>query len=198
MARIWALLGLVLVWLGAALPAHAANERMDRLPRESFDVIAPDTRVQGERGDMRAWQRACRVGPTNWARRRIVDIAVQEWAFFGFQTIDASSSQKRLLPEGLVPEARNPLLKTPRIEDRFVRLGQSESARDMAATIAGYWTATQDGERAIAAQNRAWSAPGGRSVLWLQPWSAAFISWVMCEAGLGDMAQFARDVSHRV
>ena len=72
MARIWALLGLVLVWLGAALPAHAANERMDRLPRESFDVIAPSTRVQGERGDMRAWQRACRVGPTNWARRRIV------------------------------------------------------------------------------------------------------------------------------
>ena len=37
-----------------------------------------------------------------------------------------------------------------------------------------------------------------RPIDWVQPWSAAFISWVMCEGGLGDMNQFARDISHRV
>jgi hypothetical protein len=29
------------------------------------------------------------------------------------------------------------------------------------------------------------------------PWSAAFVSWVMCEAGLGDMRQFQRSIAHR-
>ena len=32
---------------------------------------------------------------------------------------------------------------------------------------------------------------------WTEPWSAAFVSWVMCEAGLGDMAQFQRSIAHR-
>ncbi len=171
---------------------------MDRLPRESFDVIPPAERVQGERGDIRIWQKACRVGPTNWARRRIVDIAVQEWAFFGFQTIDATQIDTRQLPSGLVPDTLNPALPSPRIDERFLRLGLPETARAMDATIAGYWSATPDGEKALLTQNRAWNGPGGRDVDWLEPWSAAFVSWVMCEAGLGDMAQFARDVSHRV
>ncbi|MCH7660350.1 MAG: DUF2272 domain-containing protein [Euryarchaeota archaeon] len=69
---------------------------------------------------------------------------------------------------------------------------------DVAATIAGYWSATPDAARILNGQNRAWNGPGGDAVNWLQPWSAAFISWVMCEAGLGDANQFERDVSHRV
>ncbi len=48
----------------------------------------------------------------------------------------------------------------------------------------------------VAEQNRAWNAPGGNAVSWVEPWSAAFISWVMCEAGLGDPAQFERSASH--
>jgi hypothetical protein len=31
---------------------------------------------------------------------------------------------------------------------------------------------------------------------WNAPWSAAFISWVMCEAGLGSTNQFQRAVAH--
>jgi hypothetical protein len=146
---------------------------------------------------MALYQEACRSGPTEWARRRIVDIAVQEWAVFGFQTIDAATVTTRLLPPGLVAEALNPVFK-PRVARAYPRLGMPEAADEAAAVIAGYWSATPDGARVLAGQNRAWTGPGRNAVNWLQPWSAAFVSWVMCEAGLGMPAQFARDIAHRV
>ena len=48
----------------------------------------------------------------------------------------------------------------------------------------------------IARQNRAWSEPWGIDGRWADPWSAAFVSWVMCEAGLGEAAQFQRSIAH--
>jgi len=178
-----------------ALPAAAQSPR---LPREAFDVIPPSDRVAGERGRMRVVQPLCRVGPTHWARRRIVDIAVQEWAVFGFQTVDARPVETRRLPDGVVAEAANPLRPAPRNARHMLRLGTWESDRDADATIAGYWSATPDGAEVIARQNRQWRAGADGPVDWVQPWSAAFVSWVMCEAGLGEPEQFARDISHRV
>ena len=175
----------------------AAQDALPRLPRAAFDVIAPSDRVTGTRGSLTVYQTLCRTGPTSWARRRVVDVAVQEWAFFGMQTIDATKVEDRILPPGLVPDAINPQLPAPRIERQFARVGSAESNDDLDTTIAGYWSSTPDGPRALAQQNAAWSAPGGNSVSWVQPWSAAFISWVMCEAGLGDMAQFHRSIAHR-
>lgn len=175
----------------------AAQDALPRLPRAAFDVIAPSERVQGPRGGMTVYQALCRNAPTSWARRRVVDVAVQEWAFFGMQTIDATRIEERILPPGLVPDAINPKLPAPRIEREFARLGMSESNDELDTTIAGYWSSTPDGPRILAQQNDAWSAPGGNSVGWVQPWSAAFISWVICEAGLGEMAQFQRSIAHR-
>ena len=175
-----------------------AEENIPRLPRDVFDVIPPSDRVQGERGSFHIYQAACRIGPTAWARRRVVDIAVQEWAFFGFQTIDATKAETHLLPQGLVPDSVNPRLGAPRIARDYVRLGKADSESAADATIAGYWSAAPGGASPVNQQNRAWNAPGGDAVKWLQPWSAAFVSWVMCEAGLGDIKQFARDISHRV
>jgi hypothetical protein len=183
--------------LAIALATPASAQQV-RLPREAFDVIPPGDRVAGERGRMRVVQSACRTGPTHWARRRIVDIAVQEWAVFGFQTIDARPVETRRLPDGVVAEAANPPRPAPRNVRHMLRLGTWESARGVDATIAGYWSATPDGARLLARQNRQWRGGDDGPVDWVQPWSAAFISWVMCEAGLGDPAQFARDISHRV
>ncbi len=188
-----ALTALCVAVLGAVLPARA----MPRLPRSVFDVIPPSDRVSGTRGNMVVYQPACRIGPTNQARRRVVDVAVQEWAFFGFQTIDASHVEDRALPGGLVPDTLNPKLPVPHIAREALRLGAFEADPGLDATIAGYWSSTPDGASVIAEQNEAWSAPGGVVVNWIQPWSAAFISWVMCEAGLGDMAQFQRSIAHR-
>jgi len=178
-------------------PANA-QERLERIARETFDVIPPSERVTGEPGEMRVVQAACRIGPTSWARRRIVDIATQEWAYFGFQTIDTTKVETRFLPEGIVPDAINPEISAPRAARQYLRLGESDSNDDLAATIGGYWSAAPEGGGAIAAQNRIWEASGGDSANWERPWSAAFISWIMCEAGLGDMAQFERSVAHRV
>jgi hypothetical protein len=178
-------------------PAISAEDTITRLPRETFDVIPPAERVQGPRGDMSVYQSACRIGPAKDSRRRIVDIAVQEWAVFGFQTVDASQVETRILPPGIVPDAINPELSAPRILRRSLRLGTLEDDPRLDTTIAGYWSATPEGPRMLAEQNRAWNALGGNAVNWVEPWSAAFISWVMCEAGLGDEAQFRRSVAHR-
>lgn len=187
----------VAILLAVALATPAAAQST-RLPRDVFDVIPPSARVEGSRGRMKVVQPLCRVGATHWARRRIVDIAVQEWAAFGYQTIDARPVETRRLPDGVVAEAVNPLRPAPRNARHILRLGTWESSRDADATIAGYWSATPDGASLLARQNRQWRGGGDGPVDWVQPWSAAFVSWVMCEAGLGDLAQFRRDVSHRV
>lgn len=195
--RLWcvaaALAGVLVMLAGRA----DAQPYMKRLPRARFDVIAPDMRVTGNRGAMRIVQPGCRVGPTHWARRRIVDIAVQEWSVFGFQIIDATHVSTHLLPAGIVPDALNPETGA-HIARAYPHLGTMEDSERVAATIAGYWSATPDGARILAQQNRAWNGPGGEAVNWVQPWSAAFVSWVMCEAGLGEMKQFARSIAHRV
>nr|WP_231378724.1 DUF2272 domain-containing protein [Brevundimonas sp. BAL450] len=79
----------------------------------------------------------------------------------------------------------------------MLRFGDWEDRERVTATVAGYWSATPDGAEVIGDQNREWRRTD-RAIDWVQPWSAAFISWVMCEGGLGDMSQFARDISHRV
>ena len=146
---------------------------------------------------MRIVQSGCRVGPTHWARRRIVDVAVQEWGVFGFQTIDLRGVRERRLPHGVVPDALNPRLGAPEQDRTIVAVGRWEHMPGLAATIAGYWSATPDGADILSRQNRQWR-DGEGEINWVEPWSAAFISWVMCEAGLGEMAQFERDISHRV
>ncbi len=191
------ILTLLLTGLLGSAPSLRAEDEMERLPRESFDVIPPSERVLGERGRIAVYQNLCRIGPTKDARRRIVDVAVQEWAYFGFQTIDATKIETQLLPGGLVPDAANPKLASPRIARQFPKLGQLEYDDRLDTTIAGYWSATPDGARVINQQNRAWASPGGNAVNWVQPWSAAFVSWEMCEAGLGDMVQFERSIAHR-
>jgi hypothetical protein len=190
-------LAALLLSFGASALAAETDVRFLRLDRGIFDVIPPDERVRGERGTMAVWQDGCRVGPTEWSRRRIVDIAVQEWGFFGLQIIDNATIETRLLPQGIIADRLNPEIG-PHIPTIYPRMGESEGSGDVTASIAGYWSATPDGADVLAQQNRAWSGAGRNAVGWIQPWSAAFISWVMCESGLGDRQQFERDISHRV
>jgi hypothetical protein len=168
-----------------------------RLPAEIFDVTPPSERVRGEPGSMTIRALPCRSMPLNETRRRIVNVAVQEWAFFGFFTADATLVERRFLPAGIVPDTLNPELPQPRVGRRY-RLGTYEDSDRVAASIGGYWAATPEGAPILARQNTAWRGPGGDDVTWQEPWSAAFISWVMCEGGLGTTANFNRSVAHRV
>jgi hypothetical protein len=163
----------------------------DRVPAHILDMAPPSQWVRGSLGQMNVVARECRSQPADVLRRRVVDIAVQEWAFFGFPVVDrvdggqllppgASSSQS---PAGFGPAGRRP----PSVNAR--------EAERVATSIAGYWAVTPEGRGVIAEQNRLWDdrGPGAR---WNAPWSAAFISWVMCEAGLGSNDRFRRAVAH--
>lgn len=119
---------------------------------------------------------------------------------FGFQSLDYATTEDRALPRTddlqIIPDALNPPLAAERLARRTMRLGRWEDETAVLATIGGYWSATPDGAAVIAKQNRVWNSWFGEDVGWVEPWSAAFVSWVMCEAGLGELQTFQRSIAH--
>ena len=166
---------------GSVSVGVAQDTPFDRLPPALLDVTPPSGRVSGAPGRMAIRRTPCGDLPMEQVRRRIVDIAVQEWGFFGFTVVD----QTRIDAGGR---------STPRTRRRW-RPSPAESAR-VAHSIAGYWAVTPQGSWILNAQNAVWNGPSGVAARWRYPWSAAFVSWVMCEAGLGDAGRFQRAVAH--
>lgn len=186
-------LALVLLAPGSGTPIHAQQPAVDRLPADVLDVTAPSARVRGAAGAMTIQSRACHVLPTRTTRRRIVDVAVQEWAFFGFRTVDRTE-----LPDPSASNGRDPRSAPGAARGggrRRSRIPPDEAAR-VAASIAGYWAVTPEGSWIVGRQNEEWNGPDGIGARWNAPWSAAFISWVMCEGGLGTTEQFRRAIAH--
>ena len=177
MMRLSALLSALtlVVFAAAAAPATAESPR---LPLALLEVTAPSTRIAGVPGSMRIVERGCRARTDASLRERIVLTAIQEWAFFGYSLYD-------LTPDGA--------------DDTGYRRGRTRIAADealrVAASIGGYWSATPDSDWRLAEQNLSWERYGADS-RWRNPWSAAFVSWVMCEAGLGETDRFARAIAH--
>ena len=155
----------------------------DRLSPDFLDVTPPSARVNGSPGNMTIGETSCRTLPIAEVRRRIVDVAVQEWGFFGFTIMDQTRVDPTSAAGGRSWRRR--------------RLSATEAAR-VAGSIAGYWAVTPQGSWILGAQNERWAGSDGVSARWRYPWSAAFISWVMCEGGLGDATQFQRAVAHHV
>lgn len=161
---------------------HAQNnESPERLPRSILDVRPPSERVQGNPGALRVIDRSCRALPLEQVRRRIVDTAVQEWAYFGYST-DLQAREIAQQETG------------PRRPFVYPRMTPAEGER-LATSIAGYWAATPNSDWIVQRQNAAWSE-SGMGARWRDAWSAAFISWVMCEGGLADNNQFKRAIAH--
>lgn len=174
---------LTCAFLCAITPVLSAqpNEYTERLPRSILDVRPPSARVEGVPGNIRILERTCNDLPLDQVRRRIVDIAVQEWAYFGYST-DAQ-------PREITPRESGP--RRPFV---YPRLTPSEGER-LATSIAGYWAATPNSDWIVQRQNTAWDE-SGTGARWRDAWSAAFISWVMCESGLADQSQFKRAIAH--
>jgi len=165
--------------LASATLQAQPSESLQRLPLDILDVRPPLERVTGTPGSMRITDRSCRSMPLSDVRRRIVDAAVQEWAIFGYGVDD----QARVAPTN-----------QPMPRGAFARMSASDSAR-LASTIAGYWAATPDSDWILQRQNANWKTEGS-GARWRDAWSAAFISWVMCESGLGSNEQFRRAIAH--
>jgi hypothetical protein len=128
-------------------------------------------------------------------RQRLVDVAAGEWARFGFPVIDnrAQGLRQIIRPsrDALIPDSMNPVVKGG--TKQALRLGYMEDDAQVRPAIAGYWTAVPDAD-ALAVQSRLNAVH--RSAGWSQAWSGAFISYVVCSAGIGDMTAFARSGSH--
>jgi hypothetical protein len=173
-ARLIVSLTIVLV---AAVGVSAQQAPLNYLPRNG-DVVPPSRRVAGAPGAMTIRQAACRDVPAAQVRRRIVELAVQEWAFFGFAIVDQSETGE---DDGRPRRGRRP--------------GDAQSVR-VADSIAGYWAVAPGGDWILGSQNKIWSGIDGPEARWRFPWSAAFVSWVMCESGLGHADQFQRAIAH--
>jgi len=166
------------------------------LPRLSTSVLAvtpPTARVSGAPGNMQIIERSCTSAPLDAElRRRIVATATQEWAFFGFQVDD----QRGTAPQpGQNNDTRNNNTQNNNGPRRFTLLDPAEGAR-VADSVGGYWAAAPGSDWILARQNDAWKSPTGLASRYRDPWSAAFISWVMCESGLGESGQFQRAIAH--
>lgn len=126
-------------------------------------------------------------------RQRLVDLAVQEWARFNYPRSRRADEDelRRIFPD--LPRAY--------AEDPY-----TERDPIMLQAIGGYWAVLRGvgsgriadtGRHEINTANALWrraareyrASPG-----WSTPWSAAFVSWVMCEAGVDG---FARSWAHR-
>jgi hypothetical protein len=162
---------ILLLALGLMLPAAV-----------TLSAQQPSAHVRGVPGSMVVQPRPCRVLPTAETRRRIVDLATQEWTFFGSRIAEPREGGG----EDETPEERR---------RRRPRLSPEEAAR-LAPSIGGYWAVTPQGSWIVARQNERWNGDDGIAARWNAPWSAAFISWVMCEAGLGAETQFRRAIAH--
>lgn len=130
---------------------------------------------------MQIQDRSCRAMSGTNLRARIVNAAAQEWAYFGFTMLDYTDSE--------VSSATR-----SNMGRRWSLLAPQQAVR-VADSIAGYWAAAPDSGWILQRQNDRWKTRGV-TTRWRDPWSAAFISWVMCESGLGDQARFARAVAH--
>lgn len=176
------LLAAIAAAFASSAVAEAQQLPFERLSSERLDVVPPSMRVSGTPGAMRIEQTGCRRPTRDNPRRRIVDIAIQEWGFFGFTVVDQT----------VIVETEQPVRRPRR---RRPWLDPGESAR-VAESIAGYWSTTADGGWILSRQNAVWQGPSGVGSRWRDPWSAAFISWVMCEGGLGDENRFRRAIAH--
>jgi hypothetical protein len=158
-------------------------------------VRSPAIRVNGAPGAMSIRDTSCRSVPDSQVRRRIVDIAVQEWAFFGFQVVDHTRERPRAArrPSGRTGEGAG----SRPARRGFRGLNAEESVR-VASSIGGYWAVTPEGGWILANQNKEWAGPDGVAARWRDPWSAAFVSWVICESGLSATSRFQRAVAHHV
>jgi hypothetical protein len=155
---------------------------IDRLPASVLDVASPAARVTGAPGSLKITNRSCTSPLSLDLRRRIVDVAVQEWAWFGFLVDDLRDSGPE---DGSASFNRR----------RFMSFDPQE-VRRVAPSVGGYWAAAPGSDWILQRQNDSWNGALGLASRWRDPWSAAFISWVMCESGLGDPALFQRAIAH--
>ncbi|MGE0597083.1 MAG: DUF2272 domain-containing protein, partial [Hyphomonadaceae bacterium] len=171
--------------------APAAAQTGDPSARGALEMRAHANGMQHPHYEAAPAQ-GCAAAPAAGLRQRLVDLAVQEWARFSYPITRRAGDVSARFPD----LAGRDLSVEPYDENDPLLMG----------AIGGYWAALSGvassgvadiGGYEIAERNRAWADAAGayrRVEGWRTPWSAAFISWLMCEAGA---APFQRSWAHR-
>jgi hypothetical protein len=202
-ARPTRLAGVFAMLLMSTTPAIARQVTpFDRLPAHVLDATPPAARVTGVPGSMTLRPGTCRSLPIADARRRIVELAVQEWGFFGFPVVEYNAEEDDGPGPGGARAGRPGTGASGQGGNRGggrgggrSRIGTPEAART-AASIGGYWAVTPGGAWILETQNEYWREATSGVTRWRFPWSAAFISWLMCEGGIGAPESFQRAIAH--
>jgi hypothetical protein len=107
--------------------------------------------------------------------------------------------ERRASSLAIIPPALSPKISESSghgTSPKLISIGAMEDDASVRARIGAYWAAVPGAYAdVIATENQLWSTSNGRAG-WVEYWSAAFISYVMCRAGLSN-AQFLRAESHR-
>ena len=187
-ARFCLILASSLALTAAGARAQPAVTPLARLPVEVLDVTPPGERVEGRPGAMSVRRnQSCRSLPLDDVRSRLVHLAVQEWGYFGFPIVEYDEDEDDPPSSGRG--------RAGGWRRGGGRIGTPEAART-AGVIGGYWAVTPGGAWIVESQNEHWREAISGVTRWRFPWSAAFLSWLMCEGGLGTTAQFERAIAH--
>lgn len=176
--------------LACALAACATSPRVAWQPGERVRWSLH----QGQR-HMQLGDTSCREDDAPGVRQRIVAAAASQWRLFGYPVSDFTSNPATRVPadEGapIIPPELNAQLAPEQRQRAMLRLGLMEDDPRAMLAIGEYWSVTAPHE--VARQNRLWAIEPAAG--WAAPWSAAFVSWTMCEAGLSAEA-FPRASAH--
>jgi hypothetical protein len=178
-----------IIWCGALLAFSTLGSFADPSVRVTSKNNAPYIALSSV-------DTSCpQTGASAETKQDIVNMAALEWTAFDFPRLSfAREKSFAIIPAALSPKISDTSGRGT--SPRLISIGAMEDDSSVRARIGGYWAAVPGAYAdVIGRQNQLWSASSGRAG-WAEYWSAAFISYVMCKAGLSN-AQFVRAESHR-
>jgi hypothetical protein len=141
-----------------------------------------------------ATQTSCPAdGLNSRTRQKIIDAAAAEWSLFRFPRFAITAVKNyNVIPPGISPDERRTRADAGFLP-RLLPIGHMEDDKEVRKRIGDYWSSVRFND-VFVIQNQIWRYTDGRAG-WGVPWSGAFVSFVMCKAGLVN-AEFVRSGTH--
>jgi hypothetical protein len=132
-------------------------------------------------------------GLNSRTRQKIIDAAAAEWGLFRFPRFALTAVKNyNVIPPGISPDETRTRAQAGFVP-RVVPVGHMEDDKEVRKRIGDYWASVRFND-VFVIQNQIWRYTDGRAG-WGVPWSGAFVSFVMCKAGLVN-PEFVRSGTH--
>jgi len=127
-------------------------------------------------------------------RQVLLDAAALAWAVFDYPILDLTDTTPNL-PAGLLGPDPVPLPADARPRPSAPRLGRTESDSTTRPWIADFWRSIDSPAATLERTRQAQLWAVHPAAGWASAWSAAFISWLSCQAGW-TASEFPRSIAH--